>query len=523
MRFEGSGCETWWREIFRVAGGLLSKGTANGASVPQRKALPVQHCRKSVMIVIAFALLLASHELPARSAGYDSGGGSLTRYTNGERFGLYSKHDRDSPSREVVAGGDTNTKSLCFKRASLLEPRSCLVTRVVERNGVKAIVPPPKHFVYSQTFGIRGRRSLLLRTRLDGTVIVSSWKSDNRQTPSPSNDDFSSAIEIFAFPFSDSQSNLGGSLEKGEPQPSCFRLSNTFWYKYKARESLPITALSTGDFVPGLAVHSGTSLRSLSERACGRGAVNFETEANKTYFVQVGSVDGDSGNLSLALSCAAAACPPPSLDNRERPCITCPPPCEDDRFALLSHRWQGKVAWSFRRSSTPPGVDKQYATRAVRSAAETIRDAMNSCGLEDRVDFRIAFRGITSRQSSFGPSGLCGETPDRRNQADFGPLDSPGTFGGACILGVWVTPDELFPTEGDIRLNEDASWSMWCDQPGEMDIQGIATHEWGHIAGLNHSPGDSRNLTMTGSGPLDCGLNLRTLGLGDVRGLRKLY
>jgi predicted Zn-dependent protease len=52
------------------------------------------------------------------------------------------------------------------------------------------------------------------------------------------------------------------------------------------------------------------------------------------------------------------------------------------------------------------------------------------------------------------------------------------------------------------------------------DLQSVATHEFGHALGLGHVSNPS--LTMHHFAPY-CSTAPRTLGRGDVRGLRALY
>ncbi|WP_327729872.1 matrixin family metalloprotease [Streptomyces sp. NBC_00487] len=57
----------------------------------------------------------------------------------------------------------------------------------------------------------------------------------------------------------------------------------------------------------------------------------------------------------------------------------------------------------------------------------------------------------------------------------------------------------------------------------KYDLRGVGTHEAGHVFGLDHVEGsDHSNLTMYPKLG-ECTEKWRTLGYGDVRGLRSLY
>ncbi|WP_307050327.1 matrixin family metalloprotease [Streptomyces achromogenes] len=53
-------------------------------------------------------------------------------------------------------------------------------------------------------------------------------------------------------------------------------------------------------------------------------------------------------------------------------------------------------------------------------------------------------------------------------------------------------------------------------------MRSVATHEAGHVFGLAHSGAGHENLTMFASS-FACSTSARTLGKGDVLGLRTLY
>jgi hypothetical protein len=83
---------------------------------------------------------------------------------------------------------------------------------------------------------------------------------------------------------------------------------------------------------------------------------------------------------------------------------------------------------------------------------------------------------------------------------------------------VWYDPSGT--VEADIRFSDQVRWST-SGAAGSYDYRSVATHEFGHFIGLSDLH-DSPNLTMyyaTRAGSTDG----RTLGRGDVLGLRTLY
>ena len=88
-----------------------------------------------------------------------------------------------------------------------------------------------------------------------------------------------------------------------------------------------------------------------------------------------------------------------------------------------------------------------------------------------------------------------------------------------------------------ILMEQKVSWS-WepCDPENgppctaesdeeALDFQGIVTHEWGHVFGLDHTCGqdgrcDASEMTMKTGRPAR---HKQTLALGDILGVRWLY
>jgi hypothetical protein len=117
-----------------------------------------------------------------------------------------------------------------------------------------------------------------------------------------------------------------------------------------------------------------------------------------------------------------------------------------------------------------------------------------------------------------GPNGLAAGTLDHVNTVDKGSVAAFGCEGTLACTAVCY--DANGAVEADIRFSDQVRWSD-SGERGAYDYRSVATHEFGHFIGLSDLH-DSPNLTMyyaTQAGSTDP----RTLGRGDVLGLRQLY
>jgi PKD domain-containing protein len=135
----------------------------------------------------------------------------------------------------------------------------------------------------------------------------------------PANDDFANATAIASLPFSDSTDRTAAGTENGEPvSTSCGPISHTIWYAYTPTADATVYAHGNAPGVNSfIAVYTGSSLTNLSPVGCGSERNIFHASAGTTYYLQVGSYDGQGGasqsfGLELAPdpSVAAFANPP---------------------------------------------------------------------------------------------------------------------------------------------------------------------------------------------------------------------
>jgi matrixin len=193
--------------------------------------------------------------------------------------------------------------------------------------------------------------------------------------------------------------------------------------------------------------------------------------------------------------------------------------CGDGAFVRSGHRWSRRFYWYFQGSSRPRGSVTSRVAAALVRAANNITSGRNNCGLPDLIGASHSYRGSTSRAPNIGYGAWCGGR-DGRNVVGFGTLPY-GYLGMTCW---WTYAGRVVET--DIKLNKaHYAWFItrrsWCR--GKWSIEAAATHEFGHAFGLGHvSEYSHGSLTMS---PMirACQDGEKTLGLGDVLGLRSLY
>ncbi|MBK5191003.1 MAG: matrixin family metalloprotease [Methanosarcinales archaeon] len=159
------------------------------------------------------------------------------------------------------------------------------------------------------------------------------------------------------------------------------------------------------------------------------------------------------------------------------------------------------------------GLKKAEVLKALGASLDTWNDAI----AEKLSSFKLFDKLVPLKEDA---------TPGENDEHNIVVWEDLSEIYGANVIAVnsfWFNPALKVIVDSDVVFNAYYTWSTdeFCDEEA-MDLQNIATHEFGHngLNDLYSSP--SVALTMYGYG--DFGdIEKRTLGTGDISGIQKLY
>jgi len=151
-----------------------------------------------------------------------------------------------------------------------------------------------------------------------------------------------------------------------------------------------------------------------------------------------------------------------------------------------------------------PSNSYGFSSSAV---VNTITTAANTWDQETSYPV-FSYKGTTMRIAGNG---------DGYNVVSWGSYQA----GVIAVTFSWVTKGKRV-VEVDCLMNTYYSWSL-TGEANKMDVQNIMTHEFGHFCGVADLYNDA-DYWLTMYGYSNYGITYqRTLGLGDVNGLRAVY
>ncbi|MER5431130.1 matrixin family metalloprotease [Streptomyces sp. NPDC002588] len=200
-----------------------------------------------------------------------------------------------------------------------------------------------------------------------------------------------------------------------------------------------------------------------------------------------------------------------------------PAPCADTAYSRAGRKEYGTYRWFIGDGPQPGDLPRHEVRLIVQEAIATIIRGRNNCGLDDRIRAKARFLAATGHEAGIDHRARC-VARDGLSVWDAGDL-SADSVATTCSWSRPVAhgPDRLL--EADVRFNIH-DYTFTDDPSGDCDdaydLRSVATHEAGHVFGLGHAGAGHENLTMFANS-FACSTTARTLGKGDVLGLRSLY
>ncbi|HEV2754178.1 MAG TPA: hypothetical protein VG318_00175 [Actinomycetota bacterium] len=216
--------------------------------------------------------------------------------------------------------------------------------------------------------------------------------------------------------------------------------------------------------------------------------------------------------------------------------------CSTEAYRFIPNlRVANDMWWLFNDDVMANGVTAAQVKGSLINAGANITNADNDCGMLDNIQAPIVSgTSDTSLRTNFyiRSDGYhdCGQM-DTYNVFEFGQLKD--ALASMCMW-TWDNGDLL---SADIRFGQGRNWFTTATPPCSnsttgtkyWDFEGIATHELGHVYGMQHNVADSATreeklyhsrATMNAMARYDearCNTGYRTLGKGDILGLEVLY
>lgn len=167
-------------------------------------------------------------------------------------------------------------------------------------------------------------------------------------------------------------------------------------------------------------------------------------------------------------------------------------------------RWRTLPVSYVLNPTNPQGLDQGFISTAISAGAETWDEATN-------VELMNGF--TTDSTAQYG-------VQDNRNVIAFGDYPQAGVI---AVTTVWYNTATKSIVEFDMLFDTDWTWGDASGDSSKMDLQNIATHEFGHTVGLGDVYQDACE-AVTMYGYSDYGeTDKRTLELPDIQGLVTLY
>ena len=171
-------------------------------------------------------------------------------------------------------------------------------------------------------------------------------------------------------------------------------------------------------------------------------------------------------------------------------------------YKLMGVKWSNLPVTYSINPSNPDGLDETTVISTINMASNTWDDKTST--------MLFSYGGITTEQ--YG-------TRDNNNVISFGSITDSNTI---AVTSVWYTRIGKRILETDMQFNTYYPWGDASLNPTLIDLQNIATHEFGHTFGMDDLYNSCFSQTMYGYSS-EGDVEKRTLESGDISGLISLY
>lgn len=173
-----------------------------------------------------------------------------------------------------------------------------------------------------------------------------------------------------------------------------------------------------------------------------------------------------------------------------------------------------------------------YVLDHTNSDGLTAKDVATQTELSlNAWDDEVSFNVFGGRDTKKTVDGADTASPDGKNEVYFGDIKDPGVIAMTIVWGYFYGPpssrklvewDAVFDDPGFNWGNAGSTSETSLGDPSVMDYQNIATHEFGHAAGMGHPSDSCTEETMYRYSQMD-ETKKRTLYTGDRKGIVGLY
>jgi hypothetical protein len=196
------------------------------------------------------------------------------------------------------------------------------------------------------------------------------------------------------------------------------------------------------------------------------------------------------------------------------------PGCRDAAYSLAAWRLPSKYTWYYNGAAAPASV-RSTALTSLRAGTTTLFKAGYRCGGTTKLKTSEVYAGGTTRTAQINAKGVCTGN-DNVSVTSWGSLPAT-TLAYTCVY--YRTSTKTVIASDMLIDNKLHAWftKLPAGCKNKFDLQSVVVHERGHTAGLGHV--DQRahsSQTMAPKMP-SCSTVHRTLGAGDVRGLKAMY